>query len=271
MTPSNDARRDTIVPLDYAQQALMDGLDAVRRPDAHAITLLDLSAAHAFREKYKRERGVALTDLHLIIRAVARTLEADDPQHASPLNSILTGNKIIKPPGVDVGVSVVTRRSVAPVVVIPEAQDKLLPQIREELKTKAAAAEAKEKSQFANFNRYARWLPSRAARRQLVRFALQRHQVRRAMLGTVQITTIDLQDVEFYLPTHIGTSMLISVGGVRERPMVINGRIEARACAYVAFQVDQRIVNAVSALRVCRRFHRWMAHPERLDADTRDK
>jgi len=76
-----------------------------------------------------------------------------------------------------------------------------------------------------------------------------------------------LQDLEFYLPTHIGTSMLISVGGVKERPMVIDGKIEARPCAYVSFQVDQRLVNAVSALRVCRRFHRWMARPERLDAD----
>jgi pyruvate/2-oxoglutarate dehydrogenase complex dihydrolipoamide acyltransferase (E2) component len=63
----------------------------------------------------------------------------------------------------------------------------------------------------------------------------------------------------------MGTTMLLSVGGVTKRPVVVGDTIEIRLTAYLAFQVDTRVLNAKKALRAFRRFRRWIESPEELD------
>ncbi|MBI3951721.1 MAG: 2-oxo acid dehydrogenase subunit E2 [Acidobacteria bacterium] len=251
---------DEVIRADYSQRVLMDVLDAARRPDSYAVMLVDMSAAEAFRGDYKKKHGVSLTTVHLIIKAVALTIEKEPW-----INQMVDGYKIMKPSSIDVGVSVAARENVTPVVVIPEANKKSLGEISEELKRKASEAIEKEKENMERLNRIGRWMPLDFVRRHLIRFLVKQYRLRRTVLGTVQITSLGLRDLAFHLPSHMGTTVLVSVGGVVERPIVVGDRIEIRPTAYIVFQVDQRVMNAVEGVKVFRRFRRLMEHPEELE------
>lgn len=250
---------DEVIRLDYGQRVLMDVLDVARRPDSYAVMLLDMSGAEAFRREYRRQHGVALTNLHLIIKAVAQIIE-EEPW----INYMIDGYKLIKPSTIDVGVSVAGEEGVTPVVVIKEANKKSLRQISEELRAKAAEAVQRERVQLERLNRWGRWLPFDFLRRQIIRFLANRYQIRRKFIGTVQITSVGLKDLAFHLPSHMGTTWLLSVGGVVRRPIVVGDRVEIRPTVYVACQVDTRIVNAVRGVKAFRRFRRLVEHPEEL-------
>jgi pyruvate/2-oxoglutarate dehydrogenase complex dihydrolipoamide acyltransferase (E2) component len=253
---------DEVIHADYAQRVLIDVLEAARRPDSYAVMLLDISAAEAFRQDYKKKHGVSLTSLHLIIKAIALALEKDPW-----LNFMVDGYKMIKPSSIDIGVSVAAKENVTPVVVIKEANKKSLKEISEELARKAGEAVEAEKQNVARLNRYARWMPFNFIRRRLIRFLVNQYRLRRTVLGTVQITSLGLKDLAFHLPSHMGTTMLISVGGVARRPVVVDDRIEIRPTVYLAVQVDQRVINAVAGLKVFRRFRRLIEHPEGLEPE----
>jgi pyruvate/2-oxoglutarate dehydrogenase complex dihydrolipoamide acyltransferase (E2) component len=251
---------DQVIRVDYGRRVLMDVLGAARRPDSYAAMLLDMSAAEAFRREYRKKYGVPLTHLHLIIKAVAQTVE-QEPW----LNYMVAGYKIIQPSSIDIGVSVAADESVTPVVVITEANKKSLKEICTELATRAGEAVRRERENMRRLNQLGRWLPFGFLRRPLVRFVAGRYRVRRLVIGTTQITSLGFKDLAFHLPSHMGTAMLLSVGGISKRPMVVGSNIEIRPTVYVVFQVDGRVVQAKRAMRAFRRFRRWIEHPHELE------
>lgn len=255
---------DQIIRAEYSQRVLMDVLEAARRPDSHAVVMVDLSAAEAFRRRYKEAHGVSLTTVHLLIKALALMIE-ENPW----MNYMVDGYKIIKPSTIDIGVSAAAEEGVTPVVVIREANRKSLREISEELKAKAAEAVQLEKQNLERLNRLGRLIPVGCLRRPLIRFVARRYWVRRRLIGTAQITSLGFKDLAFHLPTHMGTTMLLSVGGVTRRPVVVGDKIEIRPTAYLAFQVDTRVLNAKKALRAFRRFRQWLESPEALDVAER--
>jgi pyruvate/2-oxoglutarate dehydrogenase complex dihydrolipoamide acyltransferase (E2) component len=108
-------------------------------------------------------------------------------------------------------------------------------------------------------------VPLDFVRRPILRFLARRYQIRRTVIGTVQITSLGLRDLAFHLPSHMGTTVLVSVGGVAPRPVAVGDRVEVRPTAYVAFQIDQRVMKAVEGVKIFRRFRRLMEHPEELE------
>ncbi len=256
---------DDIISADYSQRVLMDVLGAARRPDSHAVMLLDLSAAEAFRQEYRKQHGVSLTTVHLLIKALAMMIE-ENPW----MNYMVDGYKIIKPSSIDIGVSAAAEEGVTPVVIIERANQKSLSKISEELKEKTAEAARLEKENLKKLNWLGRLIPIGFIRRPLVQLFAKRFWVRRRVIGTAQVTSLGFKDLAFHLPAHMGTTMLLSVGGVTKRPIVVGDRIEIRPSAYIAFQVDTRVLNAKKALRAFRRFRRWMESPEELDHRERE-
>jgi pyruvate/2-oxoglutarate dehydrogenase complex dihydrolipoamide acyltransferase (E2) component len=251
---------DEVIRASYSQRVLMDVLDAARRPDSYAVMLLDMSAAEAFRDEYRKKHGVSLSTVHLIVKTLALTIEKEPW-----LNYMVDGYKIIKPATIDIGVSVVAQESIAPVVVIQEANRKSLKEISEELKQKAAEAMAKEKENMETLNRIGRWLPFNFVRRPIVRFLAKQYRIRRMTIGTAQVTSIGLRDLAFHLPSHIGTTVLASIGGVAPRPVAVGDCVEVRPTLYIVFQIDQRVMRAVEAVKLFRHFRRLIEHPEKLD------
>lgn len=252
---------DEVIRVSYAQRVLMDVLDAARRPDSYAVMLLDMSAAEAFREEYRKQHGVPLTTLHLIIKALARGIEKDPSLHY-----MVDGYRIINPSSIDIGVSVAADESLTPVVVIEEANKKSLKDICEEMQRKSREAVEQEKGDLKRLNSVGRWIPFNFLRRRVVRFLAGQYRIRRALLGTAQVTCLEFRDLAFHLPSHMGTAMLLSVGGIIKRPIVVDDQIAIRPTAYVSFQVDTRVIHAKRAMRAFRRFRQRIEHPEKLES-----
>lgn len=251
---------DKVTRVDYGHRVLMDVLGAARRPDSCAVMLLDMSAAESFCDEYRRKRGTALTSLHLILKAFALMLEK-----YPWMNCMIDGYRIIYPSSVDIGVSVAAGESITPVVVIENANKKSLSEIGEELRMKAGEAIQREKENLERLNRIGRWIPLGFLRRPIVRFVANHYRVRRMVIGTAQVTSLGFKDLAFHLPSHMGTSVLLSVGGVSKRPAVVGDKIEIRPTVYVAFQVDGRVVPAIRGMAAFRRFRLLIEHPEKLD------
>jgi pyruvate/2-oxoglutarate dehydrogenase complex dihydrolipoamide acyltransferase (E2) component len=61
------------------------------------------------------------------------------------------------------------------------------------------------------------------------------------------------------------TALLFGRGSFAKRPIVVGDRIEIRPTAYVAFQVDMRVIHARKAMRAFRRFRWLIEHPGELE------
>ncbi len=249
-------------PLDFTHRIMADAMRTSSAPDGHAVMMLDMSGVHAFRAQYLEKHNIALTDLQVIIRASAYILEREPY-----LQAILEGNKIVFPDSVDIGVSVATGRSITPIIVIENAQAKNLRDIHHELRDKTAQIIASEKqakeSGGAKWHAYVKWIPG-SVRRAVIGGLGKSAKIRRSKVGTFQITSVDLSDLEFYTPYHLGTTTLMSIGGTKLRPVVVDGKVEVRPTVYVSFGVDQRVVGVVRSLKTFRRFKRLLENPAKL-------
>ena len=242
------------------QKVLMDVIANPRPPDGHVLILLDMSAALEFCHQYRRQQKVPLAILHLLIRASALMIK-----HYPTLNYMLDGYKIVIPDSIDIGVSVAGEESVTPVVVIPYADKKSLPEIVEEFNQKKRQAIAEERQILERVRKLTCWLPGNLLRRQIINFLAKRHFIRKRLIGTFQITSLNADDVELFLVNHLGTTANISTGGVVKRPVVIGDRVEIRPTSYISFQADTRVIVARDNLMAGRLFKWYMEHPSELE------
>ena len=248
----------TIVPMDGAQRALVDGLSAAHAPDAYGLTLLDLTEAERFRAARVAQTGVPLTLFDLILRAVALSFGRDERGR-----TLLEGYNYHRYDTVDIGVSIASRSEVAPVILFRDAARLSLEEFHHQRveKTRAALAQQAEKrEQLLNQTRY---LPDKV-RRALIHKILSRARTRREMVGTVAVSAVELDSLEWFLPAHMATSFLLCLGGIRQRPLVFEGRVEARLSVYASLMIDQRVIHPVQGMRVVQRFRHAMLKPEKL-------
>lgn len=242
-----------------ADKILNDVLASSRAPDGYAVMLLDLARAEAFRRDRAQQTGVNLTPVDLWIKALALTA-GKEPL----LNATAHGYQVLPNEAVDIGVSVGSDTAVAPVIVLRGVMNKSMEEIHHERAELLRAARANQEKRRQELNRLAGLLPIGRLRRPYLRWLVNLPSFRREHVGTLHISTIDLPDMEFYLPAHISTSLLLSVGGVKERALVVDGKLEVRPSAYCAFMIDQRVVHPLRAMRAFRRFRRLLENPEKL-------
>lgn len=244
--------------MDGAQRALADGLSATRVPDAYGLTLLDLTEAERFRAARAAASGVPLTLFDLILRAVALTLGRDERGR-----TLLEGYNYHRYQTVDIGVSVASRREIAPVILFHDAAHLSLEEFHHQRIEKTRVALQESEARRQQLLRQTRYLPDNV-RRALIRKILSRARTRREMVGTIQVSAVELDNLEWFLPAHMATSFLLCLGGIRERPLVFEGRVEARLSVYASLMIDQRIISPVQGMRVVQRWRNAMLKPEKL-------
>jgi len=254
-------KRDyTVIHTDPGKRILMDVIAYPRPPDGHALLWVDMSAAREFCHQYRREHKVPLTDLHLLIKASAAMIK-----HYPAINQMLDGYKIIAADAIDIGISVAGEEGITPVVVIRNADQKSLPEIVEEFKEKKRKAVEEEQENLEKLRKIGRWIPVNFVRRQLVQFVTQRHFVKRRVIGTFQITSLNMEDVEMHVTNHLGTAMNLSTGAVVKRPVVIDNKVEIRPTLSTCWQADTRVIPARDVIKSAQLFKWLMEHPAELD------
>ena len=244
--------------MDRAQRALADILGAAHPPDAYGLTLLDLTAAERFRAARAAQTGVPLTMFDLVLRAVALTLGRDERGR-----TLLEGYDFHRYETIDIGVSVSSRSAVAPVILFRDAAQISLEEFHHQRVEKTRVALQEQDSKREQLLRQTRYLPDKI-RRSLIRRLMSRAQTRHEMIGTIQVSAVELDNLEWFLPTHMATSFLLCLGGIRERPLVFEGRVEARLSVYASLMIDQRVIPPVQGMRVVQRWRNVMLKPEKL-------
>ncbi len=250
--------RARITPMDGAQRALADGLSAAHSPDAYGLTLVDLTRAEAFRRARVQQTGVPLTLFDLVLRAVALSF-GRDPRG----RTLLQGYNFHRYETVDIGVSIASGSEVAPVIVFRDAAKLSLEEFHQQRLEKTRAALTEQNAKRALLLRQTRFLPDQI-RRALIHKLLARAQTRHQMLGTIGVSAVELDALEWFLPAHMGTSFLLCLGGIRERPLVVEGRVEARLSVYASLMIDQRVIHPLRGMRTVQRWRRAMMNPENL-------
>ena len=247
-----------IVPMDGAQRALADGLSAAHLPDAYGLTLVDLTAAEAFRRARTLQTGVPITLFDMVLRAVAVSFGRDER-----FRTLHENYKFHRYETVDIGVSVTSTSEVAPVIVFRDAVQLSLEEFHHQRVEMTREARAQTEIKRAQLLRQTRFLPDKV-RRALIHKLLARAQTRHQLIGNIQVSAVELDALEWFLPAHMGTSFLLCLGGIRERPLVYEGRVEARLSVYASLMIDQRVIHPVRGMRTVQRWRHALLRPEKL-------
>jgi pyruvate/2-oxoglutarate dehydrogenase complex dihydrolipoamide acyltransferase (E2) component len=241
-----------------AQRALIDILSSVRRPDGYCCTTVDFTRAEEFRVAFVAQNGVPLTLIDITLRAMALAAI-----HFEGTRTLVDGYNVHHSHTLDIGCSVATDTPIAPVIVFRAANTLSLEEIHHQRVQMSREAVAEQEKRLAELEKITRWMPD-AVRRRLIARYVNEPRNRRQLGGTIALSAIELDDMEWMCPSHIGGALLLSMGGIKKRPLVVNGEVEARLCALVTFMIDQRVVHPMRAMRMFRRFRRLVENPEKL-------
>jgi pyruvate/2-oxoglutarate dehydrogenase complex dihydrolipoamide acyltransferase (E2) component len=180
-------------------------------------------------------------------------------------NYLIEKYRIIQPSSIDIGVSVAGEEVITPVVIIRQADKKSLKEIVEEFRRKTAEAIRQEKKNLEKLKKIGRLLPINFIRRTLIRYLAQSYSLRREVIGTVQISMMNTKETDLFIPTTMGTAVLVGVGGVANRPIVVGDKVEAHPSVYVTLLIDHRVWHPLHASELSKELHWIMEHPEELD------
>jgi pyruvate/2-oxoglutarate dehydrogenase complex dihydrolipoamide acyltransferase (E2) component len=254
----SSASFDHVEPMDAAQRALMDILSSVRRPDGYCCTLVDFTRAEEFRRQRVERTGVPITLIDMTLRSLALTA-GQNPA----MRSLVEGYSVHRSESIDIGCSVATDTPLAPIVVFRAADKLSLEEIHLQRVQMTREAIIEQEKRLAELGKITKWMPDGLRRRLIARFANDPKN-RKQHSGVFALSAIELDDMEWMCPSHIAGSLLVSMGGIKPRPMVVNGIVEPRLCALVTFMIDQRVIHPMRAMRVFRRFRRLLENPEKL-------
>ena len=241
-----------------AERALLDILGSVRRPDGYCCTTVDFTRAEAFRRERVAQTGVPITLIDMALRSMAITGATNEV-----VKTLIDGYKRYRSETLDIGCLVAAETTVAPIIVFREANKLSLEEIYAQRIEMMAQARTDEAKRIAELDRMTKFLPDAVRRRLIARFVRDPRN-RRKLSGTIQLSAIELDDMEWMCPAHIGGALVLSMGGIKERPVVVDGVVVPRLTALVTFMIDQRIVHPMRAMRIFRRFKRLIENPEKL-------
>lgn len=178
-----------------------------------------------------KAQDLSVTYAAFVVCAAARAL-ARHPH----LQRVLAGKRQLRPAHIDICLSVAGDAVVTPVVILEQADQKNVVSLSAEIRRKAPQARRETGRLLDGLNRWGWLLPSRLLRQQLLRFLLQWPQYRRKVSGTFQVSI--LPEPDLFVPLLFNTPAALGVGSIRERPLVIDGAVQAVLAAQFACAID---------------------------------
>jgi hypothetical protein len=70
-----------------------------------------------------------------------------------------------------------------------------------------------------------------------------------------------------HLYEHGNCPLFVTVGAIAERPMVVNGKVEARPSLQIRYSYDERVEDGLYCSKALKLVEGWLTHPETLFAD----
>jgi len=198
----------SVIPLSGFRKTTAERLSASFRSAPHSTVVMEVNASR-IKELHERQR-VSYTAL--IVRAAAQAL-AESPL----INSRLEGEQIKIFEDINVGLAVATDNGLV-VPVIRNADKKKLAEIDSEI------AQLTEKSKQGQLHR------------------------EDMTGGTFTVTNLGMYDVDFFTPIiNPPETAILGVGRIVEKPIVIDGKIEACPVMMLSLSYDHRVMDGAPA------------------------
>jgi 2-oxoglutarate dehydrogenase E2 component (dihydrolipoamide succinyltransferase) len=234
-SPPDDAAREERVHMTRLRQTIARRLKDAQNTAAMLTTFneVDMSALMALRNQYKdlfeRKQGVKLGFMGFFVRACVQGL-----REIPAVNAEIDGADIIYKNYYHIGVAVGSERGLV-VPVVRDCQDKSLAEIEKAI---------------AEFGRRARDGQLKIEDMQGGTFTISNGGV----FGSLMSTPI----------LNAPQSGILGMHKIQERPMVVDGKIEARPMMYLALSYDHRIVDGREAVTFLVRVKECLEDPARL-------
>jgi len=203
-----------VIPLSGYRKTSAERVSTSFRTAPHSTVVMEVDVSKAMALHSK----LKVSYTAILVKAVAKSLD-----EYSIINSTLEGNEIKIFEDVNVGVAVATEDGLV-VPVIHNADKKRLEEID------AAIRELTEKAR-----------QGKLAKEDLTD-------------GTFTITNLGMYGVEFFIPIiNPPEAAILAVGGVLDKPVVVDGKIEIKPMMMLSLSYDHRIVDGAPASEFLRR------------------
>lgn len=236
---------DRIESLPLGERWFCDGFDLLPAPGGLVTLLCDMSQANTVLDAL-RERGMKATYTHLFVRAAALALDRNPGSHQQICNY-----RRMHPGQVDIGLSVAGQTSYAPVLVIPQAERRPLPELVPYMMEAVKATKLKEERDLAGMRRTGWIIPFGVLRRFILRLLMRSFWFRRRIAGTFQISC--LNDVDQTIAgAAFYTGAILATGRVVDRVIAVNGAAVVRPTVWLTLSIDHKSLDGRRAAALLR-------------------
>lgn len=241
------------VPLSMNRRMMAATLDiAGQQNNIHAIMEVDITEPRRMIQEHHQKTGERLSLTAYIVTCLARTI-AEHPQ----MNAFRKGRKLILLDNVTI--SVLVEREVDGEM-MPEnlgvrfAQKKTLRQIHAEIRS--AQKDGDDKLGGLSGTTWVRFIPGFLLRT-FVRLASQNITMM-DRFGAVGVTALGMfankNEALWLLPLVGGATVAVAVGGIVERPCIVEGQLESREHLCLTITANHEIVDGAPATRFLKSF-----------------
>jgi pyruvate/2-oxoglutarate dehydrogenase complex dihydrolipoamide acyltransferase (E2) component len=240
-----------VVPFPKVRQPIVDALHRAKNLSiVHALVEVDVTDARNWVREFRKKTGRPLSFTAFLIFCLARSIDENKLVHA-----YRKGGKLIIFD--EVGIAVEIERDIldegkAPIYphVIKATNRKTLNQIHDEIST----AKEEDSARITRWtNRY--WYLPGFMRGLLWRIWLGSPYWRKKLTGTVGLSAVGMFGKGAGWGIPISTYTLnITVGGISEKPGVINRQIEIRQYLSLTASFDHDVIDGAPAARFIQRF-----------------
>lgn len=246
---SRPGHRRTLLPYSRARRAAQDLAVAQRKHMLHGLIEADVTLAQALLRQYQDMTGIALSFTGFIVACVARAVDEQ-----KTIQAYQQGRRhLVIFDDVDVTMLMeqeVDGRTQVTFHIIRAANTKSLLAIHREIR--AAQARRPKGLQQASARLY-NAMPS-LLRRMAVWIAARNPSLWKRFGGTVAVTAVGMfaKGGGWGIPTSCNT-LDVTVGGIGEKPRLLNGQIVQRELLNLTVSVDHDVVDGAPATRFASR------------------
>jgi pyruvate/2-oxoglutarate dehydrogenase complex dihydrolipoamide acyltransferase (E2) component len=220
------------------------------KPMIHGLLEVDVTEARAALRAYKARTGESLSFTAFLCACLGKAV--DEHKHVQAFR--VAGNRLILFDDVDICIrierEVVGRKYVVPYI-LRAANRKTFREMHDEIRAAQSAdtRDALTRLRLLPVPLYRPfiWVYTRIARR--------RPQVWKENMGTVGVTSVGMfgRGAGWGIPLAAATPLMVTVGGIGEKPTLVDGRITNREYLSLTISVDHEVVDGAPAARFTRR------------------
>jgi pyruvate dehydrogenase E2 component (dihydrolipoamide acetyltransferase) len=218
-----------------------DGMSVYHVPAFSESLEVDVSRVRSAIQACKEKR-VLFTYTHVLIRAAALVLAANPALHV-----MVCGRRVYNPAEIDIALSLSGDSFMTPVLLIRNAGVRTVSEIARAVRDDAPAAREETRDLMRLLDRWGWVLPFGFLRRRFLRFVSTRFAIRHKGSGTFQVSV--LPTIDYGSSAVFSAGAVLCAGGVRNRPIVMDGQLATAWTIILTCCADHRVWNGRAAAR----------------------